>query len=131
MKTEMLKLSDLAVAQGNLMLWLADQDHDVNWNELGIEIDWYVLLSTPNDGYFLSDRPRFSDRPDASPYEAMQFRSDTNGHLKTAFLHRVLPAAVINGFEWVTRRLPEWITRRSHTAMAVLLQRSSEAVSRT
>jgi hypothetical protein len=55
----------------------------------------------------------------------------TNGHLKTAFLHRVLPSVVIAGFEWVTRRLPEWMTRRSHTAMAVLLQRSGGTVSRT
>ena len=124
----------------------------------------YVLLSTPNGGYFLSDRPRFSDTADASQYEAMQFQPDasghifllhadeirplaqaaglmvreirlftnalTNGHLKTAMLHRVLPSAVIQGFEWVTRRLPAWITRRSHTAMAVLLQRRSDAVSR-
>ncbi len=117
----------------------------------------YVLLSTPNGGYFLSERPRFSDTPDPSRYEAMQFRPDadghifllhedelgplardaglalrevrlftnplTNGHLKTAALHRILPGVVLDGVERVTRRLPRPAVRWLHTAMAVLLQR--------
>jgi 2-polyprenyl-3-methyl-5-hydroxy-6-metoxy-1,4-benzoquinol methylase len=216
------RVLDLAAAQGNYTLWLAEQGYDVTWNDLRADLEGYVrlkhergsvryapgdafklefpepfdlviiteiiehvahpdeflaqvarltrpggyvLLSTPNGEYFLSDRPRFSDTADASQYEAMQFQPDasghifllhtdevaplahaaglavceirlftnplTNGHLKTAFLHRVLPSVVIAGFEWVTRRLPEWMTRRSHTAMAVLLQRSGGTVSRT
>jgi 2-polyprenyl-6-hydroxyphenyl methylase/3-demethylubiquinone-9 3-methyltransferase len=117
----------------------------------------YVLLSTPNGGYFLSDRPRFSDTPDPARYEAMQFQPDasghifllhedelaplaraaglvvrdvrlftnpfTNGHLKTAMLHRVLPGGLIDAAESVTRALPRPLARRVHTAMAVLLQR--------
>ena len=215
------RVLDLAAAQGNYTLWLAEQGYDVTWNDLRADLEGYVrlkhergtvryapgdaftlefpepfdlviiteiiehvahpdeflaqvarltrpggyvLLSTPNGEYFLSDRPRFSDTADASQYEAMQFQPDasghifllhmdevaplaqaagltvrevrlftnpmTNGHLRTAFLHRVLPAAVISGFEWVTRQMPEWIVRRSHTAMAVLFQRTADTVSR-
>jgi 2-polyprenyl-6-hydroxyphenyl methylase/3-demethylubiquinone-9 3-methyltransferase len=121
----------------------------------------YVLLSTPNGGYFLSHRPRFSDTPDPSRYEAMQFQPDasghifllhedevgplaaraglavreirlftnplTNGHLKTAALHRVVPDAALDAVEWLTRRLPRSVARRLHTGMAVLLQRREAA----
>ncbi len=118
----------------------------------------YVLLSTPNGGYALSDRPRFSETPDPAQYEAMQFQPDasghifllhedelaplaraaglavrevrlftnplTNGHLKTAHLHGVLPGGVIDAAEWTSRHLPRPLVRRLHTAMAVLLQRT-------
>jgi hypothetical protein len=47
----------------------------------------------------------------------------TNGHLKTAALHGVLPGPAIDAAEWVTRHLPRPLVRRLHTAMAVLLQR--------
>lgn len=212
------RVLDLAAAQGNYTLWLAEQGYDVTWNDLRADLEGYVrlkhergtvryapgnafdltfdrpfdlvviteiiehvahpdaflaqvarltrpggyvLLSTPNGGYFLSDRPRFSDTPDPSPYEAMQFQPDasghifllhedelaplahaaglavrevrlftnplTNGHVKTAWLHRVLPGALIDGVEAATRALPRALARRMHTAMAVLLQRTDGA----
>lgn len=212
------RILDLAAAQGNYTLWLAERGFDVTWNDLRADLEgyvrlkWergtvryapgdafalafphpfdlvlateivehvahpdaflrkaasltrpggYVLVSTPNGGYFLSDRPRFSDTPDPSRYEAMQFQPDasghifllhedevgplaaraglavravrlftnplTNGHLKTAALHRILPGAVLDAAEWTTRRLPRPLARRLHTAMAVLLQRVEPA----
>ena len=121
----------------------------------------YVLLSTPNGGYFLSHLPRFSDTPDPSVYETMQFQPDasghifllhedelaplaaaagltvrevrlftnalTNGHLKMAPLHRLVPGAALDAAEWLTRHLPRPLVRRLHTAMAVLLQRNAAA----
>ena len=121
----------------------------------------YVLLSTPNGGYFLSDLPRFSDTPDPSQYEARQFQPDasghifllhedelaplaaaaglavrevrlftnalTNGHLKSAVLHRALPDSALDAAEWLTRHLPRPLVSRLHTAMAVLLQRDDAA----
>ncbi len=208
------RVLDLAAAQGNYTLWLAEQGYDVTWNDLRGDLEGYVrlkhergtvhyapgnafelrfpepfdlvviaeiiehvahpdeflaqvasltrplghvLLSTPNGGYFLSDRPRFSETPDPSRYEAMQFQPDasghiflvhedelaslaaaaglevrevrlftnpiTNGHLKTAGLHRLVPGPVLDALELGTRSLPHGLVRRLHTAMAVLLQR--------
>jgi 2-polyprenyl-3-methyl-5-hydroxy-6-metoxy-1,4-benzoquinol methylase len=117
----------------------------------------YVLMSTPNGGYLRNSLPRFTDTPDPSKYEAMQFQPDasghifllhedeiaplaakaglevleirlftnslSNGHLKTAWLHRVLPDAAIGAVEQVTRALPRPLARKLHTAMIVLLRR--------
>jgi 2-polyprenyl-6-hydroxyphenyl methylase/3-demethylubiquinone-9 3-methyltransferase len=208
------RILDLAAAQGNFTLWLAERGFDVTWNDLREDLagyvrlkhergtvryapgnaftlhfaqpfdlvliteiiehvahpdaflsqvahltrpGGYVLLSTPNGGYVLSDRPRFSDTADPSQFESVQFQPDasghifllhedelaplaaaaglsvrevrlftnplSNGHLKTAALHRMLPAALIDGVEWATRHLPRPLVRRLHTGMAVLLQR--------
>ena len=208
------RILDIAAAQGNYTLWLAERGFDVTWNDLREDLEGYVrlkhehgtvryapgdafaltfdqpfdlvliteiiehvahpdqfltqvasltrpggyvLMSTPNGGYLLSDRPRFSETPDPSQYEAMQFQPDasghifllhedelaplaaaaglavrevrlftnplTNGHLKSAALHRVLPAPVLDGVEWASRRLPRPVVRRLHTAFSVLLQR--------
>ncbi len=208
------RVLDIAAAQGNYTLWLAERGYDVTWNDLRSDLEgyvrlkWdrgtvryapgnafdlrfpelfdlvliteiiehvahpdeflrasaalvrpggYVLLSTPNGGYALSDRPRFSETADPAKYEAMQFQPDasghifllhedevaplaaaagltvrdlrlftnplTNGHLKTAALHGLLPGAAIDAMERLTRRLPRALVRRCHTAMAVLLQR--------
>lgn len=212
------RILDIAAAQGNYTLWLAERGFDVTWNDLRADLEgyvrlkWergtvryapgdafalafphpfdlvvvteiiehvahpdeflrtaasltrpggYVLLSTPNGGYFLSDRPRFSATADPSQYEAMQFRPDasghifllhedeltplaaaaglgvrevrlftnplTNGHLKLATLHGVVPGAALSAVEWTTRHLPRALVRRLHTAMAVLLQREEGA----
>lgn len=210
------RVLDLAAAQGNYTLWLAERGYDVTWNDLRADLEGYVrakwergtvryapgnafelsfpepfdlvvateiiehvahpddflrkagslvrpggylLLSTPNGGYLLSDRPRFSETADPSQYEATQFQPDasghifllhedelaplaraagldirevrfftnplTNGHLKTAMLHRLLPAAALNAVEGLTRALPRPLVRRLHTGMAVLLQRGA------
>jgi 2-polyprenyl-3-methyl-5-hydroxy-6-metoxy-1,4-benzoquinol methylase len=40
-----------------------------------------IVLTTPNGKYFRNDLPRFSDCPDPSMYEAMQFKPDGDGHI--------------------------------------------------
>lgn len=209
------RILDLAAAQGNFTLWLAEAGYDVTWNDLRGDLEGYVrlkhergtvryapgdafalqfeppfdlvliteiiehvahpddflrktasltrpggwvLMTTPNGGYALSDRPRFSETSDPSQYESMQFQPDasghifllhedelaplakaagltvhevrlftnplTNGHLKSAFLHRLLPGGLIDGIERFTRALPRPMERTLHTAMAVLMQRT-------
>lgn len=132
------RVLDLAAAQGNYTLWLAERGYDVTWNDLRSDLEGYVrlkwergtvryapgnafdlrfpdpfdlvlateiiehvahpdeflrkaatlvrpgghlLLSTPNGGYVLSDRPRFSETADATQFEAMQFQPDASGHI--------------------------------------------------
>ncbi|HKU95055.1 MAG TPA: methyltransferase domain-containing protein [Vineibacter sp.] len=40
-----------------------------------------IVLTTPNGRYFRNDLPRFSDCPDPSMFEAMQFKPDADGHI--------------------------------------------------
>lgn len=40
-----------------------------------------LVLSTPNGGYFLNRLPRFSDCPDPSVFESMQFKPNSDGHI--------------------------------------------------
>jgi 2-polyprenyl-6-hydroxyphenyl methylase/3-demethylubiquinone-9 3-methyltransferase len=40
-----------------------------------------LFLTTPNGRYFLCNNPRFSDCPDPSVYEAVQFRPNADGHI--------------------------------------------------
>lgn len=41
----------------------------------------HIVVSTPNGGYFLNDLPRFSDHPDPSVFESMQFKPNSDGHI--------------------------------------------------
>jgi 2-polyprenyl-3-methyl-5-hydroxy-6-metoxy-1,4-benzoquinol methylase len=41
----------------------------------------YIVMTTPNGGYFRNTLPRFSECPDPSVYEAIQFKPDADGHI--------------------------------------------------
>lgn len=41
----------------------------------------YIVMSTPNGEYFRNRLPRFSDCPDPSKFEAVQFKPDSDGHI--------------------------------------------------
>jgi 2-polyprenyl-3-methyl-5-hydroxy-6-metoxy-1,4-benzoquinol methylase len=132
------KILDLAAAQGNFSLLLAEQGYEVTWNDLRADlIDYvkmkhesgtihyapgdvftlqlenqfdlvliteiiehvahpdqfleqvatlvkpggYILMTTPNGEYFGNQLPRFSDCPDPSVFEDMQFKPDADGHI--------------------------------------------------
>lgn len=57
----------------------------------------HVLLSTPNGGYLLSDRPRFSETADPSRYEGMQFQPDASGHIFLLHEDEIGPLAAAAG----------------------------------
>jgi 2-polyprenyl-3-methyl-5-hydroxy-6-metoxy-1,4-benzoquinol methylase len=40
-----------------------------------------IVLSTPNGGYVLNNLPRFSDCPDPSVFESVQFKPNSDGHI--------------------------------------------------
>ncbi|MFN9402219.1 MAG: class I SAM-dependent methyltransferase, partial [Dolichospermum sp.] len=41
----------------------------------------HIVLTTPNGGYFKNTLPKFSDCPDPSQYEIMQFKPNSDGHI--------------------------------------------------
>ncbi len=43
--------------------------------------DGYIIMTTPNGGYFRNKLPKFSDCPDPSIFESAQFRPDDDGHI--------------------------------------------------
>jgi 2-polyprenyl-6-hydroxyphenyl methylase/3-demethylubiquinone-9 3-methyltransferase len=134
------RVLDLAAAQGNFTLTLAEMGYDVVWNDLRAELADYVrqkhergkvefipgnvfdlpaervgrfdvvlateviehvahpdrflaklagflkpdgaiVVTTPNGGYCRNRLPRFSDCPDPSAFEAVQFRPNSDGHI--------------------------------------------------
>lgn len=132
------KVLDVAAAQGNFTLYLAEQGYEVTWNDLReelidyVKLKWesgivhyapgnifdlkfdsqfdvvliaeviehvahpddflknitqmlkpggHIVLSTPNGGYFKNRLPRFSDCPDPSLYEVIQFKPNSDGHI--------------------------------------------------
>ncbi|MEO0794387.1 MAG: methyltransferase domain-containing protein [Verrucomicrobiota bacterium] len=129
---------DVAAAQGNFSLYLAEQGYKVTWNDLredlaeyvklkhehgsiefapgnvfelgfGEQFDCvliteiiehvahpdefltkiatmvkpggYVIMSTPNGAYFRNDLPKFSECPDPSVFEDVQFKPNSDGHI--------------------------------------------------
>ena len=129
---------DVAAAQGNFSLRLAEMGYRVTWNDLRADLADYVrlkhergdlefapgnvfdlgldgrfdvvliteiiehvahpdeflqkigrlvkpgghiVMTTPNGGYFKNQLPKFSECPDPSQFEAMQFKPNSDGHI--------------------------------------------------
>jgi 2-polyprenyl-6-hydroxyphenyl methylase/3-demethylubiquinone-9 3-methyltransferase len=49
----------------------------------------FVVMTTPNGGYFRNSLPRFSDCPNPGVYEAAQFKPDADGHIFLLHLDEV------------------------------------------
>jgi 2-polyprenyl-6-hydroxyphenyl methylase/3-demethylubiquinone-9 3-methyltransferase len=41
----------------------------------------FIVMTTPNGGYFLNRLPKFSECSDPSRFEAVQFKPDSDGHI--------------------------------------------------
>ena len=132
------KILDVAAAQGNFSLRLAEMGYRVTWNDLRADLADYVrlkhehgeieyapgnvfdlgldgrfdvvliteiiehvahpdeflqkigrlvkpgghvVMTTPNGAYFRNNLPKFSECPDPSQFEAMQFKPNSDGHI--------------------------------------------------
>jgi 2-polyprenyl-3-methyl-5-hydroxy-6-metoxy-1,4-benzoquinol methylase len=147
---------DIAAAQGNFTLDLAERGYRVTWNDLRGELVGYVqkkyefgevsyatgnafdlrfdglfdcvllceviehvahpdqfmmnvarllkpggiaVMSTPNGRYFKNSLPRFSDCPDPSVFERVQFRPDSDGHIFLLWPDEVRSIAMQSGLQ--------------------------------
>jgi 2-polyprenyl-3-methyl-5-hydroxy-6-metoxy-1,4-benzoquinol methylase len=57
----------------------------------------YVLMSTPNGGFFRNTLPRFSETLDRAQFEAMQFQPDASGHIFLLHEDEIAPLAASAG----------------------------------
>lgn len=51
----------------------------------------YIVMTTPNGEYIRHNLPKFSDCPDPSQFEAMQFAPNSDGHIFLLHLDEVTP----------------------------------------
>ena len=54
-----------------------------------VKEDGHIFISTPLGSYFLNNLPKFSDCPDPSQYEAMQFKPNSDGHIFLLHLEEI------------------------------------------
>ena len=144
------RILDIAAAQGNFSLALAELGFDVTWNDLRAELaDYvrlkhehgkieyaagnafeltfpslfdavliteviehvahpdeflakaaalvrpggYIVMTTPNGGYFRNRLPKFSECADPSAFEAMQFKPNSDGHIFLLHADEIAPLA--------------------------------------
>ena len=144
------RVLDVAAAQGNFSLALAEFGFDVTWNDLRAEladyarlkhergkIDFaagnafeltfpslfdavliteiiehvahpddflskaaalvrpggYIVMTTPNGGYFKNRLPKFSECVDPSVFESVQFKPNSDGHIFLLHLDEIEPLA--------------------------------------
>jgi 2-polyprenyl-3-methyl-5-hydroxy-6-metoxy-1,4-benzoquinol methylase len=59
----------------------------------------YIVMTTPNGDFFRNPLPRFSDCPDPSVYEAIQFKPNGDGHVFLLHPDEIKPLAAYAGLE--------------------------------
>jgi 2-polyprenyl-6-hydroxyphenyl methylase/3-demethylubiquinone-9 3-methyltransferase len=59
----------------------------------------YVIMTTPNGAYFRNRLPRFSECPDPSVYESVQFKPNADGHIFLLYPDEIPPLATRAGLE--------------------------------
>lgn len=64
----------------------------------------HVIVTTPNGEYFLNRLPRFTDCPDPSQYESIQFQPDASGHIFLLHADELENLAERAGLKIVERR---------------------------
>jgi 2-polyprenyl-6-hydroxyphenyl methylase/3-demethylubiquinone-9 3-methyltransferase len=65
----------------------------------------YIIMTTPNGGYFLNKLPKFSEFSDPSQFEAVQFQPNADGHIFLLHLDEVEKLSAEAGLEIRETRL--------------------------
>jgi 2-polyprenyl-6-hydroxyphenyl methylase/3-demethylubiquinone-9 3-methyltransferase len=186
------RVLDVAAAQGNFSLELAERGYDVTWNDIREELAGYVarkhehgrisylggnvldveptadydvvlateviehvahpdrflahlgrflrpgghvVLTTPNGAFVRNELPRFSDHPDPSAFESVQFRPNADGHIWLLHPDELPPLAAAAGLTLRELRLFEtpltagWL--KTAPLLRVLPTRTVDVLERT
>lgn len=172
------RVLDVAAAQGNFSLSLAEMGYDVTWNDLrGDLIEYvklkydkgtlnfmpgnafelrfehpfdavliteiiehvahpddflvkvaqlvrpggYIVMTTPNGGYFKNDLPKFSECADPSQFEDQQFQPNSDGHIFILHTDEIEMIATKAGLEVVETRLFANFVTNGHLKTRLLL----------
>lgn len=173
------KILDVAAAQGNFSLYLAELGYEVTWNDLRnelvdyVKLKWergfidyvaenifalgfysefdvvlmteviehiahpdeffkkiaqmvkpggYVVMSTPNGEYFWNRLPKFSDCPDPSQFEAIQFQPNSDGHIFLLHLDEIESLANQAGLSLVETKLVTNTLTHGHLKLENILR---------
>jgi 2-polyprenyl-6-hydroxyphenyl methylase/3-demethylubiquinone-9 3-methyltransferase len=82
----------------------------------------HVVLTTPNGGYFRNTLPRFSDCPDPSVYEHVQFGPDGDDHIFLLHCDEVRELAARAGLELETLELSTNPLTSGHVKLGAVLK---------
>ncbi len=70
-----------------------------------VKPDGHIVMTTPNGEYFRNNLPKFSDCPDPSQFEVIQFKPDADGHIFLLHLDEVESLASQAGLNLVEIQL--------------------------
>ncbi|WP_009634498.1 class I SAM-dependent methyltransferase [Synechocystis sp. PCC 7509] len=82
----------------------------------------YIVMSTPNGEYFQNRLPRFSDCPDPSKFEAVQFKPDSDGHIFLLHIDEVESIAKQVGLKILETRIFTNPLSNGHLKLRFLLK---------
>jgi 2-polyprenyl-6-hydroxyphenyl methylase/3-demethylubiquinone-9 3-methyltransferase len=81
----------------------------------------FIVLTTPNGEYFMNNLPKYSDCPDPSQYEAIQFRPNADGHIFLLHLNEIEKLASYAGLNVKEVRLFTNPLSNGHIKLGTLL----------
>ena len=82
----------------------------------------HVVMTTPNGGYFRNPLPKFSDCPDPSQFEAVQFKPNSDGHIFLLHEDEIPILAEKAGLTVESLRLSTNSLTHGHVKTAMLLK---------
>ncbi len=82
----------------------------------------HVVMTTPNGGYLVNRLPKFSECPDPSQYEAVQFKPNSDGHIFLLHVDEIAVLAERAGLNLEQLRLGTNPLTNGHLKTAMLLK---------